>query len=40
MGHTENFSKIKLNETIQSREIISTQILDINSDYLVGTIIK
>ena len=40
IGHTENFSKIKLNETIQSREIISTQILDINSDYLVGTIIK
>lgn len=40
MGHTENFSKIKLKETIQSREIISTQILDINSDYLVGTIIK
>jgi len=40
MGHTENFSKIKLQETIQSREIISTQILDINSDYLVGTIIK
>ena len=40
MGHTENFSKIKLHETIQSREIISTQILDINSDYLVGTIIK
>ena len=22
MGHTENFSKIKLQETIQSREII------------------
>ena len=40
MGHTENFSKIKLHETIQSREIISTQVLDINSDYLVGTIIK
>ena len=40
MGHTENFSKIKLHETIQSREIISTEILDINSDYLVGTIIK
>jgi len=40
MGHTENFSRFKLQETIQSREIISTQILDINSDYLVGTIIK
>jgi len=40
MGYTENFSKIKLHETIQSREIISTEILDINSDYLVGTIIK
>jgi len=37
-GHTANFAKIKLQETIQSSEIVSAQILDVNSDHLIGTI--
>ena len=37
-GHSANFAKIKLQETIQTSEIVSTQILDVNSDHLIGTI--
>tara|TARA_B100001093_G_scaffold356943_1_gene341547 strand:- start:2993 stop:4282 length:1290 start_codon:yes stop_codon:yes gene_type:complete len=39
-GHSANFAKIKLQETIQTSEIVSTQILDIYSDHLIGTIKK
>ena len=37
-GHAANFAKIKLQETIQANEIVSTQILDINSNHLIGII--
>ena len=36
IGHAENFAKIKLNESTQTSEIVPTQILEINSDYLIG----
>ena len=37
IGHAENFAKIKLKEFTQTSEIVSTRILEINSDYLIGT---
>ena len=37
-GHAANFAKIKLQESIHSNEIVSTQILDVNSNYLIGII--
>ena len=37
-GHTANFAKIKLQENIQTSEIVSAQILDVNLDHLIGTI--
>ena len=37
VGHAENFAKIKLKEFTQTSEIVSTRILEINSDYLIGT---
>ena len=37
-GHAANFAKIKLQETIQTNEIVSTQILDVNSNHLIGII--
>jgi threonylcarbamoyladenosine tRNA methylthiotransferase MtaB len=37
-GHAENFAKVKFQETIETSEIVKTQILDIKSDYLIGTI--
>ena len=38
VGHSTNFSKIKLKENVESSTIISTKILEINSDGLLGTI--
>ena len=38
IGHAENFAKVKFQETIETSEIVKTQILDIKSDYLIGTI--
>ena len=37
-GHAANFAKIKLQETIQTNEIVSTQILDVNLNHLIGII--
>ena len=37
-GHAANFAKIKLQETTQTNEIVSTQILDVNSNHLIGII--
>ncbi len=38
VGHSTNFSKIKLKENVESSIIISTKILEINNDGLLGTI--
>ncbi len=38
VGHSTNFSKIKLKENVESSTIISTKILEINPDGLLGTI--
>ena len=38
VGHATNFSKIKLKENVQAKTIVSTKILEINSDGLLGTI--
>ncbi len=38
VGHSTNFSKIKLKENVESSTIISTKILEINLDGLLGTI--
>ena len=38
VGHSTNFSKIKLKENVKSSTIISTKILQINPDGLLGTI--
>jgi len=37
-GYAANFAKIKLQETIQTNEIVSTQILDVNLNHLIGII--
>ena len=37
-GHSTNFSKIKLKENVEACTIVSTKILEINSDGLLGTI--
>ena len=38
VGHSTNFSKIKLKKNVEARTIVSTKILEINSDGLIGTI--
>ena len=38
VGHSTNFSKIKLKENVEACTIVSTKILEINPDGLVGTI--
>ena len=38
VGHSTNFSKIKLKEHVEACTIVSTKILEINSDGLLGTI--
>jgi len=38
VGHSTNFSKIKLKEHVKACTIVSTKILEINSDGLLGTI--
>ena len=38
VGHSTNFSKIKLKENVEARTIVSTKILEINPDGLLGTI--
>ena len=38
VGHSTNFSKIKLKEHVESCTIVSTKILEINHDGLLGTI--
>ena len=38
VGHATNFSKIKLKENVESCTIVSTKILEINPDGLIGTI--
>ena len=37
-GYTPNFSKIKLNQIVECSDIISTKILDFNSEGLIGCI--
>ena len=37
-GHTPNFSKILLNENVNSGEIISAEIIDSNSKGLIGKV--
>ena len=38
VGHATNFSKIKLKENVKACTIVSTKILEINTDGLIGTI--
>ncbi|MDC1375656.1 tRNA (N(6)-L-threonylcarbamoyladenosine(37)-C(2))-methylthiotransferase MtaB [bacterium] len=38
IGYTPNFSKIKLNQIVKCSDIISTKILDFNSEGLIGCI--
>jgi len=38
VGHSTNFSKIKLKENVEACTIVATKILEINSDGLIGTI--
>ena len=38
VGHSSNFSKVKLNDDVEASLIISTKIVDINSEGLVGTV--
>ena len=38
VGHSTNFSKIKLKENVEASTIVSTKILEINTDGLLGTI--
>ena len=38
VGHSTNFSKIKLKEHVEACTIVSTKILEINTDGLLGTI--
>ena len=38
VGHSTNFSKIKLKENVEACTIVSTKILEINPDGLLGTI--
>ncbi len=40
VGHATNFSKIKLKENVEASTIVSTKILEINPDGLLGTIRK
>ena len=38
VGHSSNFSKVKLNDDVEASSIISTKIVDINSEGLVGNV--
>ncbi len=38
VGHATNFSKVKLKENVEACTIVSTKILEINPDGLIGTI--
>ena len=38
VGHSSNFSKVKLNDDVETNSIISTKIVDINSEGLVGSV--
>ena len=38
IGYTPNFTKIKINEVVECSDIISTKILDFNSEGLIGCI--
>ena len=38
IGHTPYFSKIKLNEDVKANEIISSHIVDTNSEGLIGSV--
>ena len=38
VGHSSNFSKVKLNGDVEESSIISTKIVDINSEGLVGDV--
>ena len=38
VGHSSNFSKVKLNDDVEASSIILTKIVDINSKGLVGTV--
>ena len=38
IGYTPYFSKIKLNEDVKSNEIISSHIVDTNSEGLIGSV--
>ena len=40
VGHTSNFSKVKLNDDVEGGSIISTKIVDINSEGLVGNVLN
>ena len=39
-GHASNFSKIKLKENVEASTIVSTKILEIGSEGLLGTVGK
>ena len=38
VGHASNFSKIKLKENVKSSTIVSTKILEVDSEGLIGTV--
>ena len=38
IGHASNFLKVTLNENVKSSSIISTRIVDTNSEGLVGSV--
>ncbi len=38
VGHASNFSKVKLNDVVKDSSIISTKIVDVNSEGLVGNV--
>ena len=40
IGHASNFSKVKLKDDVRPSSIISTRIVDINSEGLVGSVIN
>ena len=40
VGYSSNFSKVKLNDDVKASSIISTKIVDINSEGLVGNVFK
>ena len=39
IGHASNFSKVTLNDHVEPSSIISTRIVDINSEGLVGSVL-